>query len=281
MPLDQATPRERRPTVVRSPLRVLPEPSRGKLRWLPKRIETALKRVLGGYKPGGWFARWMRQQPMVAVGNGDGGPRARGEEYVLRHGSRARRAERIGNAAAVYQVLLRSVDLKTGRLGRSTAAGWEYPRVLDIDRWAFGDTKPCERSLRRTERILQEAAAYGLVTVEERIEPTKDGFRSQVAVKRVTDAFWTLFSIARNQAELMAASVLGEKRAEGDRVAQLGRTASTGGLVTLRDLIQSGGAAAVPPPPRPAGGAPPGYDEPAPSLAAADAIARLKELLGT
>ena len=108
----------------------------------------------------------------------------------------------------VIVALLRSMDLRSGFLGRppiEDGARWHRRSVLELFGFAYGKPVPGALSTRRIERWIRALKALGILTTRELKRQAGDQVRSVTAIRHVTDRLFelagTIGQLARERRE--------------------------------------------------------------------------------
>ncbi len=162
--------------------------------------------------------------------------------------SRRMRSDGRRNLITLAQALLAAADLSTGYLGSPSGEPgqrrWDRHAWGRLDHRAFGKEVRCERSFRRTQRHARTLAALGFVSVVEIKVPTEQGgWRSVVAIKRLTEKFYAALGLtaavkrarkekdrAKGRALVAQLSQLPRRKHDGARTPSSGSAAVGGGV---------------------------------------------------
>lgn len=224
----------RGPNVISTPLRAL-NWKRPKGHHAPVPFELALSRITKAIQTrSGAFYDALAHAPILGAGD---------ERYER---SRRRRSDGMQNIVALLSAAIMVSDPR-GFLGRPRhdGAGWERLSWSLLDHYAFGARVRCERSFRRTQRIIRELAALGFVRVREIRVKRNGGFESLVAVKHLTEKFWRMIGVWQN---LTALRRQRDRDKSAARVRELGVDAKAASALTVHDNGKGKGGATAPPP---------------------------------
>lgn len=269
--------------VAGSPLRALrwKRPKLPNGRAYPAVLEQGLERLQAQFeKRGGALFDAAARSPVWT-----GELRDTGHRKIRTEAKRRRRLRSDGatNFCAFLQALVAAADVSGGYLGRPGEQGWDRHTFERIDHYAFGEQVPCERSLRRTERMARLAKSLGLLEVRELKVLQQDGeWRSVPAIKFVTDKLWDMLGLTG----LLRAERSRRKREKGIERARVLVSAIGAGTNADRRRQQRMQQPATPASTSPALGRPPAVDEgpPRPRQAPSDtgraALDQLSEVLG-
>lgn len=155
---------------------------------------------------------------------------------------RALRSDGGDSLLCVIVALLRSMDLRRGFLGRPPAGGegrWHRRTIDELFGFAFGEPVPGALSVRRIERHLRALRELGIIVTYQVRKKGAAGFRSEPAIRVVTDRLFELAGTARQLAK--------ERREAHKRAEQL-RSAAHAARRVERIRVDSAPRASVPAP---------------------------------
>lgn len=210
-PAPAAVRRPGRRTVKSTPLRSLPNalPIRGKgSKKRPRAIQLAISTVTRGleskkcklYKRVAKLAPAGGIEQIVAPAKGRPAQFKRHAKAAGEYKRENRRSDFMGNLRALLTVILRSMCVRTGRIGRRMpGGGWQYTTLEALDAYAFGDRVAMERGFCRSENAWKFLEAHGVVESIRQPTPVPEpggDWRALPLQKRLTQAGAQLLGIS-------------------------------------------------------------------------------------